>query len=38
VRNGVGTVDVIADVPSGRVRASVMVEDERPVHADFVNV
>ncbi|KAH6025859.1 hypothetical protein HBI83_060990 [Parastagonospora nodorum] len=35
---GKGEVDVIIDVPSGRVKASVVVEDGKPVHADFVNV
>jgi len=36
--SGHGEVDVIIDVPSGRVKASVMVEGGKPVHADFVNV
>jgi trans-L-3-hydroxyproline dehydratase len=33
-----GVVDVVIDVPSGRVVASVMVKQGKPVHADFVNV
>ncbi|KAG8159652.1 hypothetical protein KVR01_010289 [Diaporthe batatas] len=33
-----GTVDVVVDVPSGRVVANVFVKDGKPVHADFVNV
>lgn len=33
-----GTVDVVVDVPSGRVRARVRVEGGRPVEVDFVNV
>jgi trans-L-3-hydroxyproline dehydratase len=33
-----GTVDVIIDVPSGRVKASVMVKNEKPIFVDFVNV
>ena len=33
-----GSVDVVIDVPSGRVVASVGVEKGRPVHADFINV
>jgi trans-L-3-hydroxyproline dehydratase len=33
-----GTVDVIVDVPSGRVRARVLVKNGKPTHADFVNV
>lgn len=35
---GEGTVDVVVDVPSGRVVANVAVKQGRPVHADFVNV
>ncbi|KAF2993895.1 hypothetical protein E8E13_002615 [Curvularia kusanoi] len=35
---GEGTVDVVIDVPSGRVTASVKVKEGKPVHADFVNV
>ena len=35
---GDGTVDVIIDVPSGRVTATVTVKQGKPVHADFVNV
>ncbi|KAH7066785.1 hypothetical protein BKA63DRAFT_127875 [Paraphoma chrysanthemicola] len=31
-------IDVIVDVPSGRVKASVTVQNGRPVHVDFVNV
>ncbi|KAH7081041.1 hypothetical protein FB567DRAFT_606487 [Paraphoma chrysanthemicola] len=31
-------IDVIIDVPSGRVKASVTIENGRPVHVDFVNV
>jgi trans-L-3-hydroxyproline dehydratase len=33
-----GVTDVIIDVPSGRVTASVATKDGNPVHADFVNV
>ncbi|KAI1451058.1 hypothetical protein F5Y02DRAFT_412696 [Annulohypoxylon stygium] len=33
-----GTVDVVIDVPSGRVVASVAVKQGKPVHIDFVNV
>ncbi|KAL7946856.1 hypothetical protein V8C42DRAFT_296358 [Trichoderma barbatum] len=33
-----GTVDVVIDVPSGRVTARVMVMQGKPVHADFINV
>lgn len=36
--SGNGEVDVIIDVPSGRVKSSVMVVGGRLVHADFVNV
>jgi trans-L-3-hydroxyproline dehydratase len=32
-----GVVDVVIDVPSGRVKARVTMEDGRPVYADFVN-
>ncbi|KAH6644847.1 hypothetical protein C7974DRAFT_384389 [Boeremia exigua] len=35
---GDGVVDVVVDVPSGRVVARVGVQGGRPVHADFVNV
>lgn len=35
---GDGTVDVVIDVPSGRVVATVAVKQGKPVHADFVNV
>lgn len=35
---GDGVVDVIVDVPSGRVIAHVAVKQGKPVHADFVNV
>jgi trans-L-3-hydroxyproline dehydratase len=35
---GNGVVDVVVDVPSGRVVATVAVEQGKPVHADFVNV
>jgi proline racemase len=31
-------VDVVVDAPSGRVKASVAVQDGKLVHADFVNV
>ena len=33
-----GVVDVVIDVPSGRVVASVAVKQGRPVYVDFVNV
>ncbi|KAF9878043.1 hypothetical protein CkaCkLH20_04619 [Colletotrichum karsti] len=33
-----GEVDVVIDVPSGRVVARVAVKQNEPVHADFVNV
>lgn len=33
-----GVVDVIIDVPSGRVTATITVKQGKPVHADFVNV
>ncbi|WYZ39722.1 hypothetical protein EsH8_IV_000063 [Colletotrichum jinshuiense] len=33
-----GVVDVVIDVPSGRVVASVGVTQGKPVHADFINV
>ncbi|OAA33291.1 Proline racemase [Moelleriella libera RCEF 2490] len=33
-----GTVDVIIDVPSGRVVARMCIEQRVPVHADFINV
>jgi trans-L-3-hydroxyproline dehydratase len=36
--NGSGVVDVVVDVPSGRVVARVAVHAGKPVHADFVNV
>lgn len=35
---GDGAVDVVIDVPSGRVVAKVTVKQGKPVHADFVNV
>lgn len=35
---GDGTVDVVVDVPSGRVVATVAVKQGKPVYADFVNV
>jgi len=35
---GEGVVDVVIDVPSGRVAAKVAVKNGQPVHADFVNV
>ncbi|GKU09676.1 proline racemase [Fusarium langsethiae] len=33
-----GNVDVVIDVPSGRVVAKMAVERGRPVHGDFINV
>jgi proline racemase len=33
-----GTVDVVVDVPSGRVVASLAIRQGKPAHADFVNV
>ncbi|KAM0300185.1 hypothetical protein HYE67_006407 [Fusarium culmorum] len=33
-----GNVDVVIDVPSGRVVAKMTIMDGRPVHADFINV
>jgi trans-L-3-hydroxyproline dehydratase len=33
-----GVTDVMIDVPSGRVTASVVTRDGKPIHADFVNV
>jgi trans-L-3-hydroxyproline dehydratase len=36
--SGDGAVDVVVDVPSGRVVARVAVQAGKPVHADFVNV
>ncbi|KAH6868876.1 hypothetical protein B0T10DRAFT_467602 [Thelonectria olida] len=33
-----GVADVVVDVPSGRVVASVTVRHGKPIHADFVNV
>lgn len=33
-----GVVDVVIDVPSGRVTARVTVNNGRPIHADFMNV
>ncbi|KAK2758512.1 proline racemase [Colletotrichum kahawae] len=33
-----GIVQVVIDVPSGRVTASVALQQGKPVHADFVNV
>lgn len=33
-----GTIDVVIDVPSGRVVASVSITRGKPVHADFINV
>lgn len=38
VNGGDGSVDVVIDVPSGRVVARMTVSGGRPVHADFVNV
>src|SRR5690242_20126025 len=35
---GDGVVDVVVDVPSGRVVATVAIRQGKPVHADFVNV
>lgn len=35
---GDGAVDVVVDVPSGRVVATVAVKGGKPVHADFINV
>lgn len=35
---GDGVVDVVVDVPSGRVVATVAVKMGEPIHADFVNV
>ena len=35
---GDGAVDVVVDVPSGRVVGTVIVKQGKPVHADFVNV
>ncbi|XPS98736.1 Trans-L-3-hydroxyproline dehydratase [Ascochyta lentis] len=35
---GDGVVDVVVDVPSGRVVATVAIKQGKPVHADFVNV
>jgi trans-L-3-hydroxyproline dehydratase len=35
---GDGVVDVVVDVPSGRVVATITVKQGKPVHADFVNV
>lgn len=36
--DGDGVVDVVIDVPSGRVKASITVWEGKPIHADFVNV
>ncbi|KAF9762215.1 hypothetical protein IL306_003508 [Fusarium sp. DS 682] len=33
-----GSVDVVIDVPSGRVVAKIEVKNGKPVHADFINV
>lgn len=33
-----GNVDVVIDVPSGRVVAKIAVKQGRPVHGDFINV
>ncbi|KAM0496652.1 hypothetical protein ACHAP8_007229 [Fusarium lateritium] len=33
-----GTVDVVIDVPSGRVVAKITLELGRPIHGDFINV
>ncbi|KID79356.1 proline racemase, partial [Metarhizium brunneum ARSEF 3297] len=33
-----GVVDVVVDVPSGRVVARMAIEKGKPVHADFINV
>lgn len=38
VGDGEGTVDVVVDVPSGRVVAKVKLRGGKPVHCDFVNV
>ncbi|KAF2128271.1 Diaminopimelate epimerase-like protein [Dothidotthia symphoricarpi CBS 119687] len=35
---GDGIVEVVVDVPSGRVVASVAVKQGKPIHADFINV
>lgn len=35
---GDGVVDVVVDVPSGRVLVSVAVQEGKAIHADFVNV
>ncbi|PYI10952.1 Diaminopimelate epimerase-like protein [Aspergillus sclerotiicarbonarius CBS 121057] len=33
-----GVVDVVVDVPSGRVKASVATRNGKPAHAEFINV
>lgn len=33
-----GEVDVVIDVPSGRVKARMTIKDARPIHAEFINV
>ncbi|VUC20768.1 unnamed protein product [Clonostachys rosea] len=33
-----GHVDVVIDVPSGRVKARMAIEDSKPVHAEFIQV
>ncbi|KAF5711014.1 proline racemase [Fusarium globosum] len=33
-----GIVDVVIDVPSGRVTAKIAVRDGKPIHGDFINV
>lgn len=33
-----GTLDVVIDVPSGRVVASMTIAQGRPIHGDFINV
>ncbi|KAL6365996.1 hypothetical protein LRP88_00579 [Fusarium phalaenopsidis] len=33
-----GEVDVVIDVPSGRVKARMVIKDHRPIHAEFIQV
>ncbi|KAJ3571337.1 hypothetical protein NPX13_g5414 [Xylaria arbuscula] len=33
-----GSVDVVIDVPSGRVTARLTIQQGKPIHADFINV
>ncbi|KAJ5573350.1 hypothetical protein N7450_010334 [Penicillium hetheringtonii] len=33
-----GEVDVVIDVPSGRVKARMAIRDGEPIHAEFINV